>query len=200
MREELTGSIIFYGLWHSETNMNTVLDELNTQSEKVTAIKKQLQFRKTVLKQDAPKELFQAGKKDPASRKYRAFPLDTLINLAREGPSVESTNREQPFLVGKRVSHTFEEGTFTENMIYVAPGYPAWYNIVNIPWGSGRVYISPPRWLQGRDTTYHGPVSSQGTRRINQGSVHRWKGLNVCLLLLQITLMMCMVAIDSQLN
>ncbi len=147
MREDLTTKIIYYGLWQSDEQMEAVLLELQSVKEQTEALKKQLQFRKTVLKQVADKSLFLVGSKGGGT-KYKKFSLQklkdnlsTLINMSLRGPSREEQKTGKPLLVGKRVKHTFKEGTWNGYVISVVPGYPAWYNIIYD--GSPTVYSYP---------------------------------------------------------
>ncbi len=127
--------------------MENVLADIPSQKEKIEAVKKQLQFRKTVLKQVADISLFCVGSKAGGER-YQRFSLDqikanlgTLITQSLRGPSQEDQMTGRPLLVGKRVKHTFEQGTWNGYIISVVPGYPVWYNIVYD--GSDNVYSYP---------------------------------------------------------
>ncbi len=134
-REDLTSDIIYYGLWQSIHQMESALIEIDDDTECMEAIKKQLQFRKTVLEQVADKTLFQVGSKG-GGPKYKKFTLDelkrnlsTLITMSLRGPTLEEEIQGKPLLVGKHVRHTFEEGVWKGYVIGTVPGYPAWYNI-----------------------------------------------------------------------
>ena len=47
-----------YGLWQSETQVSSALEKMKSSAEKLKALKCQLNFRKKVLEQSGPKELF----------------------------------------------------------------------------------------------------------------------------------------------
>lgn len=47
-----------YGLWQTETQVTEGLEKLRTNADRLKALKCQLEFRKKVLEQKAPKEIF----------------------------------------------------------------------------------------------------------------------------------------------
>ena len=64
-REELTTKIMYYGLWQPVQEIETNLSTITTQKEKLEALKKQINFRKTVLEQPVQnKTLYQFSSKD----------------------------------------------------------------------------------------------------------------------------------------
>jgi hypothetical protein len=56
--------------------------------------------------------------------------LKKLLDEALKGPCNERTRRDTPLLVGKRISHTFEDGSYLGKVISVVPSYLDWYNVV----------------------------------------------------------------------
>ena len=63
-KENLSASIVYFSLWQSEDQVNRMLDELTTETEKRNATELKLKFQKEVLKQEvADKAVFQLGKK-----------------------------------------------------------------------------------------------------------------------------------------
>ena len=57
-KEKLTEEIMLYGLWQNESQVTSALEKLSSTSEKLKALKSQLDFRKKVLEQAGPKEVF----------------------------------------------------------------------------------------------------------------------------------------------
>ena len=57
-KEKLTEEIMLYGLWQNESQVTSALKKLSPTSEKLKALKSQLDFRKKVLEQAGPKEVF----------------------------------------------------------------------------------------------------------------------------------------------
>lgn len=55
-KERESVCIIHYGLWQSETEVDTLLRNIDGIKEKKDAVKAQLNFRKYVLKQNPPKD------------------------------------------------------------------------------------------------------------------------------------------------
>ncbi len=135
-KEALTDKIVYYGLWQTEEQVVNTLRELPTKKEKREALKAQIQFRKTVLKQEAQdKTVFNLSGREG----YRSVPFtiqkltDNLLQLVRaslEGTQEEAPAPDVPLLVGKKVRHTFEDGPYEGQVISVVPGYVKWYNIV----------------------------------------------------------------------
>lgn len=57
-KEKITQDIMVYGLWQTETQVTEGLEKLRTNADRLKALKCQLEFRKKVLEQKAPKEIF----------------------------------------------------------------------------------------------------------------------------------------------
>ena len=57
-KEKLTEEIMLYGLWQNESQVTSALEKLSSTSEKLKALKCQLDFCKKVLEQAGPKEVF----------------------------------------------------------------------------------------------------------------------------------------------
>lgn len=140
-KEKYTSELIEYGLWQSVEEVDASLISM-TRTQRVTALKVQLRFRKNVLQQVHPdKTVFQFS--DKSSGTYSATKLrDNLARLIEaaqsESESCDSRTRGmeelQSSLVGKRISHDFlEDDTvvqYTGTVISQVPGFPEWYNTV----------------------------------------------------------------------
>ena len=57
-KEKLTEEIMTYGLWQSKSQVTSGLEKIRSVSEKLKALKTQLDFRRKVLEQTGPKEIF----------------------------------------------------------------------------------------------------------------------------------------------
>ena len=138
-KENYTNEILYYGLWQNSESVQNRLAEL-PDKEKVKALQAQLRFRNKVLNQShEDKKVFTFSEKD-TSGKYKKHSIEKLtgnllklVRAALDGTSKSSEhgNATCPLLVGKRVSHLFQDngGLFTGRVISVVPGFPEWYNI-----------------------------------------------------------------------
>ena len=72
-KEKLTEEIMVFGLWQSEDQIRECLASIKSTSEKLRALKLQLDFRKKVLGQRGPKEVFYM------SRQKRNFTVEEVI-------------------------------------------------------------------------------------------------------------------------
>ena len=134
-KEKQTSDIIYYGLWQSTTTADEILQSITKQSEKRKALISQLRFRQNVLKQNVKdKSIFNA------TAKGKALSIETLTlnvhKLIKEAVSKESNQHTQkrssktPILVGKKIRHTFNEGTYDGKVISTVPGFPDFYNVI----------------------------------------------------------------------
>ena len=57
-KEQLTEEIMVYGLWQNESQVTSALEKMRSNTQKLKALKCQLDFRKKVLEQSGPRELF----------------------------------------------------------------------------------------------------------------------------------------------
>jgi len=116
--EDYTYKIIYYGLWQSETDVDTLLRNIDGIKEKKDAVKTQLNFRKYVLKQNSPKDgnenVFSFSEKAP-NGKTRQLSIEELTTkvkkLVRHSFTIPMNQPEDdadtPILVGKMVKHKF---------------------------------------------------------------------------------------------
>ena len=61
-KEKVTQDLMSYGLWQTEIQVHEGLRRLRSNSDKLKALKCQLDFRKKVLEQKAPKDVFYLSK------------------------------------------------------------------------------------------------------------------------------------------
>ena len=61
-KEKLTEEIMTYGLWQSKSQVTSGLEKIRSVSEKLKALKTQLDFRRKILEQTGPKEIFCTSK------------------------------------------------------------------------------------------------------------------------------------------
>ena len=131
--EQLTVEISYFGLWQKVGEVDCKLAEISSKAEKRRALSAQLQFRRYVLKQEVQdKSIFfmsKGGKQ--LETEIVVENLKKLIGDAFEsGPNTEGMSNLKMLLVGKTVSHTFENDSYDGYVIGVVPGFPAYYNIV----------------------------------------------------------------------
>lgn len=130
-REKQTSDIIYYGLWQNNKTLEQMLQSIHKVSEKRKALVAQLRFRQTVLKQVVKdKAIFNATSKGkPLSIEQLTVNVQKLINDAATVDK-QPKHAPPPFLVGKKVKHTFNEGMFTGRVISTVPGFQDFFNIV----------------------------------------------------------------------
>ena len=108
------------------------MSEFQVKSEKIRALKAQLNFRKNVLKQKASDKklyIFSAVKRTKRVEELQSN-LVELIEESRALPTTECTQKDIPLLVGKYVSHTFANGKrYVGKVLSVVPGFSRWFNI-----------------------------------------------------------------------
>lgn len=130
-----TSQVIYYGLWQAVSTVDEVLNSIPKVTEKRKALVAQLQFRKNVLKQFVTdKSIFNATAKSKAlSIEGLTTNVKKLIeDAANKVVSTESRkiSNRMPILVGKRIKHTFNEGTYNGKVISTVPGFQDFYNII----------------------------------------------------------------------
>jgi len=137
-KEKLTEEIMLYGLWQNESQVTTALEKLGSTSEKLKALKCQLDFRKKVLELAGPKEVFFM------SRNRRKLTVDevktnllTLISPSHRpissSPSPFVATQES--LVGRRICHRWCKSDGSERLYYgkilsIVPGTTDWFNVI----------------------------------------------------------------------
>jgi hypothetical protein len=131
-KEEIISKIFFYELWQTEHQIKEALGRIDSDQEKKEALKWQLKFRRFVLEQKhKDKAVFNFSKKGlDFSLEQLVENLKKLLDEALKGPCNERTRRDTPLLVGKRISHTFEDGSYLGKVISIVPSYLDWYNVV----------------------------------------------------------------------
>ena len=127
-----------YGLWQSKSQVTSGLEKIRSVSEKLKALKTQLDFRRKVLEQTGQKEIF------CMSKNRRKCSVDEVVgNLATLfTPSCcePVTHPSSPFvatqesLIGKRICHKWRESDGSENLYYgkilsLVPGTTDWFNV-----------------------------------------------------------------------
>lgn len=134
-KEKQTTEVIFYGLWQSSSVADDILKSITKTSEKRKALIAQLRFRQNVLKQYVKdKKIFNASAKGkPLSIETLTENVKRLIEEAASkdvNEDIQHRSSRMPILVGKKVRHTFNEGTFTAKVISTVPGFPDYYNLI----------------------------------------------------------------------
>ncbi|XP_053392120.1 uncharacterized protein LOC128554835 [Mercenaria mercenaria] len=112
-KENITDKVQLWGLWQTEEEVDSGLDLLKTKVDKITALKAQLHFRKTVLDQKcSDKTAFKMSK--TVDGKNVSLTVDELSQnvkkLVRKAYEIDiNENPENQVLVGKKVKHAFEQ-------------------------------------------------------------------------------------------
>ena len=137
-KEKLTEEIMMYGLWQSETQVTSALEKLKSTTEKLKALKCQLDFRKKVLEQSGPKELFFMSK----NRKKLSVDEVVANLLMLISPScsqrlapVSPFTATQESLIGRRICHKWKLSDGSEQVYYgkilsLVPGTIDWFNVL----------------------------------------------------------------------
>ncbi|CAC5358011.1 unnamed protein product [Mytilus coruscus] len=127
-----TSDVIYYGLWQRPDEVDDILNEITSVTEKRKALISQIRFRQKVLKQVVvDKKLYFVSEKGKALslEKLKSNVIKLIVD-ATEGPSEERVARDVPLFVGKKVLHTFKEGKWNGRVLSVVKGFPEFYNIV----------------------------------------------------------------------
>ena len=118
--------------------MHEGLKKLRSNSDKLKALKCQLDFRKKVLEQQAPKEVFFLSKN---KKKLTCDEVvKNLLTLLAVSSITDATQTFSPFrasqesLVGKRIRHRWKDSDGTDqwyygNILSLVPGTNDWFNI-----------------------------------------------------------------------
>ena len=134
-KEKQTSDVIFYGLWECSSVADDILRSITKTTEKRKALIAQLRFRQNVLKQYVKdKKIFNASVKGKAlSIEALTENVKKLIEEAASkdvSENIQQRSSRMPILVGKKIRHTFNEGTFTAKVISTVPGFPDYYNLI----------------------------------------------------------------------
>ena len=138
-KEKLAQEIMVYGLWQSEGHIKSSLAKLTTVSEKLKALKLQLDFRKKVLEQNGPKEVFYMTRhKKKLTVEEVVQNLLTLLSAATNHTSNRTVSpfiASQESLVGRRISHKWKGTDGYEQLYYgtilsLVPGTTDWFNVI----------------------------------------------------------------------
>ena len=138
-KENILDNILFYGLFQNEDQLKDGLEDLEKETEKIKALKAQLNFRKHILDQKAEKKLylFSTKGKNLTSEELKANTL-VLINQACQIPNKDSEHYDTAVKnamahVGKKIIHTLvlngQRKNYLARIISIVPGYPSWFNI-----------------------------------------------------------------------
>lgn len=135
-KEKITAELLDHGLWVSSEQVDSNLSAMKTETQKRTALKAQLRFRKTVLQQQPTDvnvyKFSTKGRGQYASQSLK----DNLLRLIDDGASSStSTNTSISSLSGKYIEHNFADtnGTikpYKGKVISEVPGFSDWYNVV----------------------------------------------------------------------
>ena len=126
-KEKLTQTMMIYGLWQNEQQMQAGLMKLKTKTSKFQALKAQLDFRKKVLEQNpADKSVFCLSK-----NKKKLSIEEVCSNLCELFPPTPGCDKEG--LIGKRIKHKWSvDGSdkwYLGTILDVVAGTSDWYNV-----------------------------------------------------------------------
>ncbi|KAK6196440.1 hypothetical protein SNE40_001665 [Patella caerulea] len=125
LKEELTKSILFHGLWQFPETVDSNLQDMKSEAEKRKALRTQLQFRKVVLGQTvSDKKIFQLSEKGVLYSTKKSTPKENIF-VSKEIVHYQNVN-------GVRTA-------FDGRVISSVPGYNEWYNVVYK--GDNAVYV-----------------------------------------------------------
>ena len=125
----MTTEIMMYGLWQSEQEMQG-LDKLKTKTEKLKALKAQLDFRRKVLEQtNFDKEIFFLSKNGK-----RLSIQEVSKNLCQLFSTSEASSTACESLVGKRIRHRWcnADGTeqwYSGRVLTLVSGTDDWFKV-----------------------------------------------------------------------
>ena len=140
MRKRKAEDIMKYGLWQSETQVSSAMEKMKSSAEKLKALKCQLNFRKKVLEQSGPKELFFMSK----NRKKlgvdevvaNLLVLISPLHSQRLAP-VSPFTATQESLIGRHIilCHKWKLSDGSEQLYYgkilsFVPGTIDWFNVL----------------------------------------------------------------------
>lgn len=134
-KEQLTEEIMVYGLWQNESQVTSALEKMRSNTEKLKALKCQLDFCKKVLEQSGPRELFFMSKKLTVDEVMGN--LLSLISPSHTSMSTPSSPfiATQESLIGRRICHKWREPDGSEHLYYgkilsLVPGTTDWFNVI----------------------------------------------------------------------
>lgn len=134
-KEKISTDIMEFGLWQNEDQVTQGLEKISTSSEKLKALKCQLDFRKKVLEQSGPRDLyFMSKNKKKLSVQEVTNNLLILISPMHLPTPISPFIATQESLVGRRICHKWLQEDGTENFYYgkilgLVPGTTSWFNI-----------------------------------------------------------------------
>ena len=136
MKEKITSELIDYGLWISAQQVDSALRAMKSETQKRTALKAQIRFRKVLLKQAPTNEsTYKFSSKEKGQFTSETL-KDNLLSLIQvhDVATEHSSSMSSCNLEGKTIKHLFEvdgkQKTFTGKVISQVPGFPEWYNVV----------------------------------------------------------------------
>ena len=122
-------------VWQTEEQITEGLKKLGTDAEKLKALKCQLDFRKKVLEQKSPKEVFFLTK----NRKKltvgevvgNLLTSTSSIDPSQETPHPDLFTASQEALTRKRICHRWKDSDGVEQWYYgnILPGTNDWFNV-----------------------------------------------------------------------
>ena len=130
---------MLYGLWQNKSQVTSALGKIKSTTEKLKALKCQLDFRKKVLEQSGPKEVFYMTKN---RRKLTVDEvMGNLLSLISPSHRPPVSSSPSPFvatqesLVGRRICHKWRESDGSEHLYYgkilsIVPGTTDWFNVI----------------------------------------------------------------------
>ena len=126
-KEKLTQTMMIYGLWQNEQQMQADLMKLKTKTSKLQALKAQIDFRKKVLEQNpVNKSIF------CLSRNKKKLSVDEVCsNFCKLFPPMSGYDKEG--LIGKRIKHKWNvDGTekwYFGTILDVVAATDDWHNV-----------------------------------------------------------------------
>ena len=137
-KEKLTEEIMVYGLWQSEIQVSSALEKMTFSAEKLKALKCQLNFRKKVLEQSGPKELFFMSKnRKKLSVDEVAANLLVLISSlhSQRLAPISPFTATQESLIGRHICHKWKLSDGSKQLYYgkilsLVPGTIDWFNVL----------------------------------------------------------------------
>ena len=112
--ENYSKKIIYFSLWQSEGEVESGLNEVSSKTQKLEALKAQLNFRRYVLKQNPKENCYQlstaeSGVKWKLTVDEIKANVIKLVNHAFTIQPVNDSTEDQPILTGKMVEDCFGE-------------------------------------------------------------------------------------------
>ncbi|WAQ95042.1 SPIN3-like protein [Mya arenaria] len=136
-REDITDNVQLWGLWQTEQEVDSSLSRIKRKTEQVSALKAQLNFRKSVFEQKCEdKSVYRMSKKVdnknvPLSVEELTLNAKKLVRKAYEVDVV--ANPHEQVLVGRKINHAFmtdgERTWYIGKVISQVPGFPSWFNV-----------------------------------------------------------------------